>query len=107
MDLYKLSCDVEQYVIDMRREFHKYPEISFQEKRTTARIKEELEKFGVPCVTVGSGNVVGIIDTGRPGKGLAIRADIDPQMVPASRMEFDATGHYARPDVLDLHVLDK
>ena len=36
-----------------------------------------------------------------------IYADIDPQMVPASRMEFDATGHYARPDVLDLHVLDK
>jgi len=77
MDLYKLSCDVEQYVIDMRREFHKYPEISFQEKRTTARIREELGKFGIPCVTVGSGNVVGIIDTGRPGKGLAIRADID------------------------------
>ena len=64
MDLYKLTCDVEQYVIDMRREFHMHPEVSFKEERTTARIKEELGKFGVPCVTVGSGNVVGLIDTG-------------------------------------------
>ena len=29
------------------------------------------------------------------------------ERVPASRMEFDACGHYARPDVLQLKVLDK
>ena len=33
-------------------------------------------------------------------------ADLDMQKVPASRMEFDAVGHYARPDLLDLHVKD-
>lgn len=31
-------------------------------------------------------------------------ADLDMQRVPASRMEFDACGHYARPDVLELKV---
>ncbi|MBQ2697744.1 MAG: amidohydrolase [Clostridia bacterium] len=77
MDLFKLSQQVEQYVIDLRREFHMNPEISFQETRTTARIKEELDKAGIPHVTVGRGNVVGIFDTGKPGKSLAIRADID------------------------------
>lgn len=33
-----------------------------------------------------------------------VYADLDLQKVPASRMEFDACGHYARPDVLDLKV---
>lgn len=33
-----------------------------------------------------------------------IYADLDMQKVPASRMEFDTCGHYARPDVLELRV---
>lgn len=35
-----------------------------------------------------------------------ICAELDMGMVPASRMEFDACGHYARPDVLKLDVRD-
>lgn len=33
-----------------------------------------------------------------------ICADLDMQMVPASRMEFDACGHYSRPDILKFSV---
>ena len=33
-----------------------------------------------------------------------IYADLDMDMVPSRRMEFDATGHYARPDVLELRI---
>ncbi|MCQ2010334.1 carbon-nitrogen hydrolase family protein [Sporolactobacillus sp. STSJ-5] len=35
-----------------------------------------------------------------------IYADIDMDQVPMSRMEFDATGHYSRPDILELIVHD-
>ena len=36
-----------------------------------------------------------------------IYADLDMQMVPASRMEFDPCGHYSRPDILEFKVNDK
>lgn len=36
-----------------------------------------------------------------------IYAELDMQKVPASRMEHDPCGHYARPDVLDLRVCEK
>ena len=36
-----------------------------------------------------------------------IYAELDMQKVPASKMEHDVCGHYARPDVLKLQVEDK
>lgn len=40
-------------------------------------------------------------------KEAIIYADLDMDKVSASRMEFDACGHYSRPDVLQLNVNDK
>ena len=37
-------------------------------------------------------------------KEAIIRAELELDRVPASRMEFDACGHYSRPDVLELRV---
>ena len=37
-------------------------------------------------------------------KEAIIYADLDMEQVPASRMEFDGCGHYARPDVLELKI---
>ena len=39
-------------------------------------------------------------------KEAIIYADIDPNEVPRSRMEFDATGHYSRDDLLELVIHD-
>ncbi len=64
----------------------------------------ELTCRGGSCVVDPSGHYVTepVWD-----KEAIIYADLDMQRVPASRMEFDACGHYARPDVLDLCVKDE
>lgn len=39
-------------------------------------------------------------------KEAIIYADLDMDKVPMSRMEFDATGHYSRPDILEFYIND-
>ncbi|MGV9021552.1 M20/M25/M40 family metallo-hydrolase [Clostridioides difficile] len=77
MNLKQLSEKYEEYVIQMRREFHKYPELSFKEIRTTQRIREELQKIGVPFVSIEPNIVIATIQGKNEGKTIAIRGDID------------------------------
>ena len=47
-DIKKLAHEVYPYVVEMRRDFYRHPEASFEEFRTTKRIAEELDKMGIP-----------------------------------------------------------
>ncbi|WP_049888939.1 amidohydrolase [Natronococcus occultus] len=47
------SAPDERHLIELRREFHRYPEPAWREFRTTARIVEELERIGVDEIHVG------------------------------------------------------
>ena len=47
MTVKELAEKYEGYVIEKRRHFHQYPELSFEEKETTATIVEELKNLGV------------------------------------------------------------
>ena len=61
-----------------RRTLHAHPELSQQEFRTTALIKEELESLGIEILALDiPTGVVGILRGGKPGKTIGIRADID------------------------------
>jgi len=73
----ELSKKYKQYVIDLRREFHMYPETGFNEIRTSKRIKEELDKIGIPYVCVAKTGVIGTIKGKNSKKVIALRADID------------------------------
>lgn len=72
-----LALEVEPYVIEMRREFHMYPEISYREERTSARIQEELARMGIRYEVLPDKSVIGTIEGSEKGKTLALRADID------------------------------
>ena len=76
-DIKKLAHEVYPYVVEMRRDFHRHPEASFEEFRTTKRIAEELDKMGIPYRLFEPTGLVGEIKGGKPGKCIALRADID------------------------------
>ena len=66
------------YLIDIRRQLHRYPELGLHEFRTAHRIEEELDRVGIPHTRVGDTGVLGILK-GERGAGsiIALRADID------------------------------
>lgn len=70
------KAEIEDYIIEMRRDFHSHPEVSMKEERTHARICDELRGMGIPFETVGEKNIIGRLEFGE-GKKLAIRADFD------------------------------
>ena len=72
-----ITKELEEYLIKMRRHFHRHPELSLQEAETERRICEELDQMGIPWVHIDPHNVIGILE-GEPGeKRLCIRGDID------------------------------
>ena len=73
----ELAKKYKQYVIDLRREFHMYPEKSMNEVRTQKRIIEELEKAGIECTPIAGTGVIATIKGKKDGKTVALRADID------------------------------
>lgn len=69
---------IEAGLIEIRRDIHAHPELGFEEIRTAGVVAGELTRLGIPHQTgIGRTGVVGIIEGGRPGPVLAIRADMD------------------------------
>ncbi len=63
-------------VIELRRELHRHPEVSFDEKRTTELIMDQLASLGLAPRRLPGGTGV-VCDIGATGPLIALRADID------------------------------
>jgi len=69
---------IEAALIGVRRDIHAHPELGFEEVRTAGVVSRELTRLGITHQTaIGRTGVVGVINGGRPGPVLAIRADMD------------------------------
>jgi amidohydrolase len=69
---------IEPRLIEIRRDIHAHPELAFEEVRTAGVVAAELARMGIPHQTgIAKTGVVGLIQGGRPGPVLAIRADMD------------------------------
>ncbi|WP_394749629.1 amidohydrolase [Spongiimicrobium salis] len=69
---------VENKVIDWRHDFHQNPELGNREFKTAEKIAKHLKSLGIEVQTgVGKTGVVGVLKGKKPGKVIALRADID------------------------------
>jgi len=69
---------IESKMIGWRRDIHRHPELSNQEHRTAGLVAEHLRKLGLEVRSgVGGTGVVGVLKGDKPGKVVALRADMD------------------------------
>ena len=72
------SAGLQEELVRIRRELHRIPELGCELPETCAYVEEYLKKLGIPCRELGkAGGILAEIDTGRPGKLLCFRADMD------------------------------
>ncbi|TMW70464.1 M20 metallopeptidase family protein [Alteribacter natronophilus] len=69
---------LEDMLIGYRRHFHQNPELSREEEQTSRTIQEFLKEEGIPYESgFATHGVLGVIEGGKPGSTVALRADID------------------------------
>ena len=72
------AAQVQPQVVEWRRWFHQNPELSNREFNTSAQVAEILEGMGLkPKTGIAFTGVVALIEGGKPGPLVAIRADMD------------------------------
>ena len=91
----RAKCDL-QYHAEIMDHLHHNPELSFEEIETTRFIRNKLDEYGIEQIPLGiKTGAAGIIRTGKPGKTILLRADIDALK---SRKTLRWTSFPARPE---------
>jgi amidohydrolase len=66
------------YTQDLRRDFHRHPELGFQEFRTAQKVAGQLRALGLEVSTgIGQTGVVALIEGDQPGPVILLRFDMD------------------------------
>ena len=104
----KDASAIESQLIDWRRGIHQHPELGEQETRTAKLVAEHLKSLDMEVQTeVGRTGVVGILKGAKPGRTVALRADMDalPVKEPAGLpFASQATGIYHGNEVDVMHA---
>nr|WP_297348922.1 amidohydrolase [uncultured Glaciecola sp.] len=78
-----MADKIEADVIQWRHHFHQYPELSNREFETAKYVEKYLRGLGLDVTTgVAYTGVVAVLDSGKPGPTIALRADMDALPVP-------------------------
>ncbi|PRX21114.1 amidohydrolase [Orenia metallireducens] len=75
-EIIKFIEGIEEQLITIRRDIHQYPEMGFEEYRTSQKIFDFLKKLDLEVKRIATTGVVALLDCGE-GPVIALRADID------------------------------
>ena len=77
-NLWDISGEITEEILQFRRTFHITPELGFQETNTSNLIKNYLKRFGIENIhSIGKTGIVAVIEGNTPGPTILLRADID------------------------------
>jgi amidohydrolase len=83
---YNRAAAIEHKLIEWRRDIHQHPELGDQETRTASLVADHLRKLGLEVRTgIARTGVVGVLEGGKPGPTVALRADMDALPVKESQ----------------------
>lgn len=69
--------EIYDYVRKTKGYLHENPEVTGEEFETSKFLQAEVEKLGLPIEMASTTGFIATLDTGKPGKTIGIRADID------------------------------
>ncbi|MGE7273334.1 M20 metallopeptidase family protein [Brevibacillus panacihumi] len=75
--VWQQAQEILPWLIEVRRDFHQYPEIGLEEFRTQEQVMRYLDEMGIPYTKSAGTGIVGLIQGARPGATVALRGDMD------------------------------
>lgn len=69
--------DLKDEMIEMRRDFHRHPELGLHEVRTSGIVEQRLKDLGYQVRRCSDTGVIGVLKGGKPGKTILLRCDED------------------------------
>lgn len=77
MNCYEEILGYKDYLVEHRRYFHQHPELSGEEVNTQRYICNLLDALDIPFTKVAGTGIIATIASGRSGKAVALRGDMD------------------------------
>ncbi len=77
MEIKKRINELKDELIELRRDFHRHPELGFEEYRSQKKVMEYLENLGLKVSRIAGSGVVALLEGAKPGKTVLLRSDMD------------------------------